>query len=396
MAGAFMSGFPPPREERWTLEEWQQHPQNRWSFRHVREVVPTARVARGTEAPSRFPAGDRLDLDIAVPEATTGSHSVRDIIDATFTDGFLVLYDGQVIAEEYPSGMGPFETHLLMSVSKSLIGCVTGVLVDRGQIALGTRLAEYVPRLTDSGYADATVRNLLDMRSGVRFSEAYLDPHAEVRLLEQVIGWAPRTRPDLPHSLYEYLATLTQERPHGGAFSYRSCETDVLGWLCERAAGRRMPDLLSEVVWSRLSPEQDMDAAVDPAGAVMHDGGLCATLRDLGRFGQMLLDGGCVGDVRVVPQWWLDDSYAGGPDSRDAFADSVDDSRLPGGMYRNQFWIPFPDRAALLCLGIHGQLLYVEPARRLVVVKLSSWPQPQNLTFFLDTLAAVKSISAAT
>jgi CubicO group peptidase (beta-lactamase class C family) len=191
-----------------------------------------------------------------------------------------------------------------------------------------------------------------------------------------VIGCAPRTRSDLPHSLYEYLATL-EERSHGGPFSYRSCETDVLGWVCERASRSTHPELLSGVLWSKLLPEQDMAAGVDPAGAVLHDGGLCATLRNVGRFGQMLLDGGCVGD-------------AGGQDSREAFEDSVDDSRLPGGRYRNQFWAPFPDRNALLCLGIHGYLVYVEPAKRLVV-KLSSWPQPQKLTFFLDTLAAVKA-----
>jgi CubicO group peptidase (beta-lactamase class C family) len=390
-----MTGFPPPPEQRWTLEEWQQHPQNRWSFRHVREVVPTARVARGLGPPSTLPVGKPLDLGIAVPDATTGRHSLGDVLDATFTDGLLVLHDGRVVVEEYPSGMHPLETHLLMSVSKSIVGCVTGILIDAGCIAVEDRVVRHVPELGSSGYADATVRDLLDMRSGVRFSEAYLDPDAEVRLLEQVIGWAPRRRQDLPHSMYEYLATLEQDRPHGGPFSYRSCETDVLGWVCERASNQRMPDLLSETLWSKLLPEQDTDAAVDPAGAVMHDGGLCATLRDLGRFGQMLLNGGRVGDVQVVPQWWLEDTYLGGEDSREAFDASDDDSRLPGGMYRNQFWVPFPDRRALLCLGIHGQLVYVEPARRLVVVKLSSWPQPQNLTFFLDTLAAIKAMAGA-
>ena len=101
--------------------------------------------------------------------------------------------------------------------------------------------------------------------------------------------------------MYEYLATLQANRPHGTAFEYRSCETDILGWVCERASGVRMPELLSTLIWSRIGAEQDMDAAVDPAGAVFHDGGLAATLRDLGRFGQMLLDGGAVGGEQVVP-----------------------------------------------------------------------------------------------
>jgi CubicO group peptidase (beta-lactamase class C family) len=388
-----MAGFPPPREQRWTLGEWQQHPQNRWAFRHLREILPTARVARGAGPPLPLPVGEPLSLDLEV--TSNPRRTVREVLDATYTDGFLVLRDGNVVVEEYPDGMDPRQNHLLMSVSKSLIGCVTGILIDRGAIDADSDVVEYVPELSASGYAGATVRHLLDMRSGVRFSETYLDPDAEVRLLEQVIGWAPRRDHQLPHSMYEFLASLQQESPHGEAFSYRSGETDVLGWVCERAAGQRMPELMSELLWSRLRPEQDMDAAVDPAGAVMHDGGLCATLRDLARFGQMLLDDGRVDGEQVVPRWWLDDTYAGGPDSRAVFAASDNADWFAAGMYRNQFWVPYADRKALLCLGIHGQRVYVEQDRRLVVVKLSSWPQPQNLDYFLDTLAAVDAIADA-
>ena len=262
---------------------------------------------------------------------------------------------------------------------------------DEGAIDVLTAVDAYVPELAGSGYRGATVQDVLDMRSGVRFSETYLDPAAEVRLLEQVIGWAPRTAPDLPTSMYEYLATLTAGRAHGAAFEYRSCETDILGWVCERATGTRLPDLLSARIWSRLGCEQDMDAAVDPAGAVFADGGLSATLRDLGRFGQMLLDGGVAQGRPVVPAWFLADSYAAAPDTREVFAASGNGSWLPGGGYRNQFWLP-GGREVLLCLGIHGQMIWVEPARELVVVKLSSWPLPQEPALLLDTLAAIDMI----
>ena len=316
----------------------------------------------------------------------------------TFTDGFLVLKDGLIVAEEYPAdplsgrAMTPESTHMLMSVSKSFVGCVIGILADRGVIEVDSAVDHYVPELAGSGYRGATVRDVLDMRSGITFSEEYLDPDAEVRLLEQVIGWAPRTRDDLPTSMYEFLATLTAGRGHGSAFEYRSCETDILGWVAERASGLRMPDLLSSLIWSRIGAEQDMDAAVDPAGAVFHDGGLAATLRDLGRFGQLLLDGGAnaLGE-QVVPAWWLADSYAAGTDSRAKFASSGNASWLPGGGYRNQFWLP-GNREVLLCLGIHGQMIWVEPARRLVVVKLSSWPLPQDVSRLLDTFAAIDMI----
>ena len=383
------SGAPP-----WTLAGWQTAPVNRWTFHHLREVVPTAQVYRGAGGTRALPRGPEVDLGQVTVQLPGESTTAADLLARSFTDGYLVLHDGRIVAEQYPAAMAPHQSHVLMSVSKSLVGCVVAILADRGALGVEDLVTAHVPELAASGYAGARIRDLLDMRSGVRFSEAYLDPRAEVRLLEQVIGWAPRVDAELPHSMYQWLCTLSAEAAHGGPFSYRSCETDILGWVCERAAGQRMPELLSDVIWSRLGAEQDLDAAVDPAGAVMHDGGLAATLRDTARFGLMLMNGGAVAGEQVVPQWWLEDSLRGGPDSRAAFAASDAHARMPGGMYRNQFWVPYPDRDVLLCLGIHGQLVLVEPARRLVVVKLSSWPLPQDAAYLYDNLAAIDALGA--
>lgn len=393
-----MQGFPPPPQERATLENWQSAPVNRWSFHHVREVVPTARVSRGTGPVHVLRHRQDPHPDVArleVPRSDAPATTVAEVMGSTETDGWLVLADGQVIAEEYPSLMPADATHLLMSVSKSVIGCVTGILIDQGTIDASAPVTAYLPALAGGGYDGATVRHLLDMRSGIRFSEDYLDPTAEVRVLEEVIGWRPRTSATLPTSMYDYLASLTSDRPHGGDFRYRSGETDVLGWVCESAAGCRMPELLSELLWSRLGMEHDADIGVDSAGAAAHDGGLNATVRDLARFGQLLLDDGAAADgSQVVPAWWLQDTYAGGPDSRPAFASSPEHASFPGGMYRNKIWVPHPDRRVLLCLGIHGQLVYVNADARVVGVKVSSWPVPQDTRRLLDTLAAFDAIAA--
>ena len=149
------------------------------------------------------------------------------------------------------------------------------------------------------------------MRSGIAFSEDYLDLDAEVRLLEQAIGWAPRRHPGVPGSMYEFLLTLRQKRPHGGPFEIRSCETDVLGWVCEAAAGTRMPELMSGVLWGRLGAEHDAAIAVDATGTGMFDGGICATLRDLARFGAMVLaEGTSLTGEQVVPASWIQDTLA--------------------------------------------------------------------------------------
>src|SRR5271165_1930816 len=232
-----MEGSPPPTDARVTLANWQDPPYNRWSFSHLRELVPTQRISRGNAPVSLLPAEPR-HLDGAPLIRSNGdAGSVGGVLDETFTDAAVVVHAGSVVLERYAGETHADTTHLLMSVSKSLIGCVVGCLADRGALDTAAEVTTYVPELAASGYSGATVRDLLDMRSGVRFSEDYTDPDAEVRVIEQAFGWRPAAAGRETGSMYEYLTTLVRDREHGGPFSYRSCETDVLGWVCERAAG---------------------------------------------------------------------------------------------------------------------------------------------------------------
>ena len=388
-----MTGFPPPPADRWAPESWQFGPTNRWSFSHLRLIVRTARVAGPSGPPRPFEKGEAVDLTLPITFPDGRTSTLHDILDQTYTDGLLVLHRGRSVIEEYPAQLAPTDTHALLSVSKSLIGCLVGILLAQGIIDETSNITSYIPEFVGRGYDGATVRHLLDMRSGIKYSEHYEEPDAEITMVGQVVDWAPRVYPDLPTSLYDYLTLLVAAGAHGGPFNYRSCETDVLGWICERAAGRPMPLLLSELIWQPLGAEQDADAAVDRAGTVIHDGGIAATLRDLARFGQMLLDGGRVGDVQVVPESWIQDTYRGGTDSRAAFASTSTDARMPGGMYRNQFWLPYPpQRSVLMCMGIYGQMVYIDPSRNYVAVKLSSWPTAQNPELLGETLTAMDAL----
>lgn len=377
-----------------TLDNWQAAPQLHWSFQHVEELFPTAVISRGVGPVVEFSAAPEPVTEITVAHPDGTSSTVAEIMGATNTDGWIITQKGHVLAEQYRHGMTPETRHLLMSVSKSLVGVVAGSLIAGGELDTGEPLSAYVPDLGEGGYAGATVRHLLDMRSGIHFSEDYLDPEAEVRVLEQAIGWAPRQHPLVPHTMYDFLLTLRQKAPHGGPFEYRSGETDVLGWVCEAAAKTRMPELMSRLLWSRLGAERDAVIAVDSAGSGMYDGGICAALRDLVRFGTMLVSRGLspTGE-QVVPEWWVEDTMRGDPDSRDAFAASPTETLMPGGMYRNQFWLPYPDRDVLLCLGIYGQMIYVNMATGVVAAKLSSWPEPQHAGKLFTTLRAFDTIS---
>ena len=379
-----------------TLDNWQSADQLGWTFQHMAEIFPTAVISRGSRPAARLRSAPETlgELPVLLPDLS--QRSVDEVLGLTDTDGWLFAREDVVLAEHYREPMEPSTRHLLMSVSKSIVGTVVGALVGSGELEVEAPVDYYVPELQSCGYAGATVRHLLDMRSGIRFSEDYLDPDAEVRVLEQAFGWAPRRSPDVPGTLRLFLLGLQQQGPHGGPFDYRSCETDVLGWVCEAATRRSFPELASELVWSRLGVEFDADIGIDAEGSGMFDGGISATLGDLARFGLMIMNHGVsLTGEQVVSEAWIDDSFAGGEDSREAFAASPGDNRMPGGMYRNQFWFPHPERPVLLCLGIHGQLIYVNRTARTVAVKLSSWPTPQDAWKLFATLAAFDAISDA-
>lgn len=375
-----------------TLDNWQSAGQLHYSFQHVAELFPTASISRGRGPVASF-TYDFTDLGrvpVRQPDGPVGT--VGDVMAASDTDGWMVIQGDRVLAEEYRD-MGPARPHLLMSVSKSLVGSVVGILADQGVIDLEALVTRYVPMLEASGYVGATVRHLLDMRSGIGFSEQYLNPDAEVRLIEQAFGWATK-RSDVPDGMYPFLMTLRAVREHGGRFEYRSCETDVLGWVCEAATGRGFPELMSDLLWSRTGARYDANIAVDSFGTGMFDGGISAAMSDVCRFGYLLANGGrSMQDVQVLPPWWVEDTFTGGPDSAEAFAMSPDSVVMPGGMYRNQFWFPYAHRDVLVALGIHGQMIYVNRVKRVVGVKLSSWPAPQAPWALYSALASFDAIA---
>ena len=390
-----MSGFPPPEQARVTLANWQDPGSVRWAFRHMREVIPTQVIPAGGGPATPLPAGPALDLGgISVTTLSGDESSVQGVINETSTDALLVLHRGRLLTERYYAGCTEATPHLLMSVSKSIVGCVAGILAAQGLLDPDAPVSTYVPEVKASGYGDATVRHLLDMRTGVLFRETYDALDAEVRVMERAMGWRPRLESD-PIGAYAYLATLEKADAHGGAFTYRSADTDMLGWVCERAAGVRMADLVSTHVWQPLGAEMDAEITCDVVGSGIHDGGISAVPRDLARFGQMLLDDGRIGKRQVVPAAFLEDAWQRPDDVRQAFAASDNEEVLPGGWYRNQFWfVPKERGKALVCLGIHGQMVYVNRETGLVGVKLSSWPTPQDAAALVDTLRAFGAIGA--
>ena len=160
----------------------------------------------------------------------------------TYTDAYVVMQDGALVTEWYVPEGAPDRTHAVMSISKSVIGCVVAALVDRDLLDPDRLITEYVPELATSGYAGATVRHVLDMRSGVRFREDYLDPDADLGVMARWISQAPMPGEASPRGMHQYLVGLSAEAPHGQRFLYRSAETDVLGWVVNERPASRCPN----------------------------------------------------------------------------------------------------------------------------------------------------------
>jgi CubicO group peptidase (beta-lactamase class C family) len=333
------------------INNWQDPNNTWWGYRHIRELIPTARIARAA-TPSPLP--ERLRDGLA---------AARVLEDAT-TDGVLVLHDGDVVLERYARGMRPDDVHLMQSVSKSITGTLAGILVDNGALAPEDLVTQHVPELAGSSFDGATVRDLLDMRAGTRFDETYDDPQSDIRASEAQFRWAPGTPPAA--DAVAYLRTLGNHREHHSRFEYRSILTDVLGLVLHRAGGAPLAELIGTHLWGPMGAETDAQVTVDGAGFAVADGGICVSLRDLARFGRGVLAGDLAPD-------WIADTRAGGPDSADAFAQDEHTDMLPGGHYRNQWWVPAGGER-LIGLGIHGQFLLIDFPGATVMAVQSTWP----------------------
>jgi CubicO group peptidase (beta-lactamase class C family) len=281
-------------------------------------------------------------------------------------------------------------------VSKSIVSTVAGILAGQGRLETAAPVERIVPELAGTSFAGATVQDLLDMRAGTHFDETYDNPESDVRLYERVYLWRPDGVEPRPPDALAYYVTLHNDGEHGGPFRYRSILTDVLGWVLERAGGARLHELIERLVWQPMGAEFDAEITVDARGNAMADGGICATLRDLGRFG-LLFSGTGRRSSRwsVVPAPWVADTIAGAADGPEAFIAVREGPPYPAGAhYRNCWWVNEPALPLFYAAGINGQNVYVHGPSQVVVAKLSTWPAALHPVSRL-TLDGVRAIAAS-
>jgi CubicO group peptidase (beta-lactamase class C family) len=384
-----MEGFPPAKDLVVRADSnlsGSSFPNTRWSFSHQREMKSTANVRRGAGPAHVFPKKTREDVDAVAFTTMEGEATTwRKSLDAMFTDGVVILHRGVIVYESYRGALEPHVPHIAFSVTKSFAGLMAAMLAHEGKIDPSASVPHYIPELGETAFGDATVRHVMDMTTGVQYSENYTDPAAEVRTYGIAAGYSA-IPPGYsgPETTFDFLRTLKKQGEHGQAFAYKTCNTEVLAWIVQRVSNTPMAQLLSERLWQKLGAEEDAYVIVDRTGAAACGGGLNLTLRDLARFGEMMRNGGMFNRQQIVPREVVDDIANGA--SRDHFA-RAGYVTLPGWSYRNQFWVSHDRFGAYTARGIHGQACWIAPKAEVVIARFASHPQAANGNSILDKVS---------
>jgi CubicO group peptidase (beta-lactamase class C family) len=386
-----MQGFPVPPAERVPFEDWDRAPWNRWSFQHVREILPTVEVWRGDGEPWQPDSYFEPIENLVFGDVDDVEITVEKFCEREYTDGLLVAHQGRVVHESYHNGMTPRSLHLSQSVAKSVTACVTGILVGRGLLDPAAEITEYLPELEATAYRGAKLRDLLNMSSGVHYVEDYEALDSHIAITDIAAGWKPvRPGRDAPECIWDQILTLGETAcPHGEKFNYRSIETDVIAHCMERVTQTRLSELISRELWQPLGCERSANFTVDRAGYALACGGFSACLRDYGRVGLMLANQGRGNGRQIVPVDWIRDTWT----SDNNMQDEARKRAFPNGGYRNQFWLRDVAARVMMARGVFGQLIYVDPDRELVIVILSSWPEFTSIERTITALNLVDAIA---
>ncbi len=392
-----MQGFPPSPETQVTLANWRSPPFARWGFQHVREIVASADIANNPDEVWSLPASPRDFASLKIG-GSAGPLSLDAWLDLSNTDGIVVLHKGRVILERYLGTMTAATPHILMSVSKSMLGLLVGILKAKGVLDPDRLVTDVLPEVKDTAYAGASIRNLLDMRVGLEFDENYLATSGPIVAYRKSTNWNPLEPGEAPSDLRAFYKNLRNTiRPHGQDFHYVSPNTDLLGWVIERAAGKRFADLMSELIWQPMGAARSAYITVDRLGAPRCAGGMCTTVADLARVGQLLVQGGARGGREIIPSAWINDiAREGDPKAWDVgpFVEYFPGTAMH---YRSKCYVLRGDKPVIFGLGIHGQYLYVDLKNEVVIAKASSESQPLDgdaIRLAMRAFASIRDFTA--
>ena len=374
---SLMQGAPAAPQDQVTLANWREPGYGRWSFSHMRQLLPTAPIA-----PASSPAAmDRAIEDLAaVPVLHDGATQflLDGFLRHSQTDAYLVMHRGKLVYEWYDGFGRADRQHIVFSVSKSITALLAGVLVGQGVLDPHSKVADILPETKGSAYDGATVRNVLDMTVSSGFVEDYLDRTGVFMAYRRASAWNPLEEGASTDGLRAFLATLPAgDGNHGYQHDYCSPHSDLLGWLLERVAGQSFASLMSELIAQPAGLAHESYVTLDSFGAPRVAGGICVTPLDLLRLAEMVRCGGAANGRQVVPESWITDFTTYNDDS--AWQRQIDGPRLFNrGCYRSKWYRTGRADDEFCAIGIHGQWIWVNPKRDISIVRLASADLPLN------------------
>jgi CubicO group peptidase (beta-lactamase class C family) len=313
-------------------------------------------------------------------------HTLDEYFVRNYVVGFVVLHDNQVLLEKYFHGADRESRFLSNSVSKSFTSVLVGAAIAEGKIkSVDDPVVKYLPWLRDSGYHDTTIKNLLEMASGVKFDEQYTNPDADIsRYVSALLHGEP--------SFHNLALSIKAKVKPGTKFEYQTINTQVLGMTLEAATGQTLNHYAEEKLWSKIGPEGDAFLFRSTRQAQMCAGSaLNVRLRDYARFGLMAMYGGTLGVLQVVPEAWIKTSTQPQEKVLQPRPNGPNDHQNFG--YGYQWWLLYDDDGSFAALGIYGQTIYVNPKRHVVIVQTAAWPEPDPDARWDETIKVVQTLA---
>lgn len=361
-----------------TNAELLRFPLSRWTLPNIEHATAMDAISRGTSRRHSFPYELRADVDTVAFTLTNSDERMTfaQALNETHTDGVMVIHDGVVVYEKYSGNFDSTKRHLACSVTKSFIGLIGAMLVENKTLNVDAFVQDVVPLLKTSAFAGATIGQLLNMETSLKYSETYADPNADIWKFLMAGNMLPRPHTYAgPTTLLSFLTT-TEKDPaiadHGQGFRYKTPNTDALALVIETVLNKPIGTVISEMLWQHLGAEHDAMISIDSEGRHFAGAGLATTLPDLGRFAEMIRNDGYFNGTTIVQKAVIDDIKQNG--NVEAFKTSGFD-HLEGTAYHKHWWTK---DGILMARGTFGQFIFIDQMRKISIVKYSSAMKASN------------------
>ncbi|ABG50762.1 beta-lactamase [Trichodesmium erythraeum IMS101] len=351
------------------------------NFRSMDQVFPS-KIIRCATQPYIFQESF-CDLNTSY-QFQGETRTIVDFLQRTGNTGILILKDDFIIYEKYSQGYTKFDKKTSWSVAKGFISALIGIALNEGYIQnLDDPITKYMPELKESGYNNVPIKHILQMSSGIKFSEAYKDKNSDIQ--------------QLLYKLFLYMQPIEKvilnypsKFPSGDYFEYVSLNTQILGLLLRRVTEQDLVSYLEKKLWQPMGAESDAYWLTDNYGTEVTFCGMNCTLRDYAKFGLVYLHNGYFNGQQIIPKSWVKESTI--PDSSHLQPGTTDERYLKWG-YQHHWWIPEGSKGDYCATGAWGQYIYINPEKNFVVVKTGSSNSILKTIDDVETVALFRAIA---